>query len=115
MAQLRDPATPWIGQVGLLRQWYEPYLERLYDHQTARVGDLEKLEQISAGYATRERFLTKLMLDPPEGHRRRSRDTATRRRIPHFIDHPFRQGTGMGRGLHSKRRGWLHTVRHGGG
>ena len=33
---------------------------------TARVGDLEKLEQISAGYATRERFLTELTLDPPE-------------------------------------------------
>ena len=30
------------------------------------VGDLEKLEQVSAGYATRERFLTELTLDPPE-------------------------------------------------
>jgi DNA helicase-2/ATP-dependent DNA helicase PcrA len=30
-----------------------------------RVGDLEKLEQIAAGYATRERFLTELTLDPP--------------------------------------------------
>jgi superfamily I DNA/RNA helicase len=31
-----------------------------------RVGDLEKLEQIASGYATRERFLTELTLDPPE-------------------------------------------------
>jgi superfamily I DNA/RNA helicase len=30
--------------------WYQPHLERLYDHPTARVGDLEKLDQISAGY-----------------------------------------------------------------
>ncbi len=66
MARLRDSETPWIGQLGLLRQWYQPHLERIYDHSTAREGDLEKLEQISAGYATRERFLTELTLDPPE-------------------------------------------------
>ena len=66
MARLRDSATPWIGQLGLLRQWYQPHLERLYDHPTARAGDLEKLEQMAAGYATRERFLTELTLDPPE-------------------------------------------------
>jgi DNA helicase II / ATP-dependent DNA helicase PcrA len=66
MTQLRDSATPWIGQVDLLRRWYQPHLERLYDHATIRIGDLEKLEQISAGYGTRERFLTELTLDPPE-------------------------------------------------
>jgi DNA helicase II / ATP-dependent DNA helicase PcrA len=66
LTELGDPATPWIGQVGLLRRWYQPHLERLYDHSIARVGDLEKLEQIAAGYATRERFLTELTLDPPE-------------------------------------------------
>jgi DNA helicase-2/ATP-dependent DNA helicase PcrA len=66
MNRLRDSAAPWIGQINLLRQWYQPHLERLYDHPTTRVGDLDKLEQISAGYATRERFLTELTLDPPE-------------------------------------------------
>ena len=66
MVELGDSTTPWIGQVGLLRRWYEPHLERLYDHSVARVGDLEKLEQIASGYATRERFLTELTLDPPE-------------------------------------------------
>jgi DNA helicase II / ATP-dependent DNA helicase PcrA len=66
MARLRDSGVPWIGQVGFLRQWYQPHLERIYDHTNARTGDLEKLEQISAGYATRERFLTELALDPPE-------------------------------------------------
>ena len=66
MAQLRNSATPWIGQIALLRRWYQPHLERLYDHPNARTGDLEKLEQISAGYGTRERFLTELTLDPPE-------------------------------------------------
>ena len=66
MSRLRNSAEPWIGQVGLLREWYQPHLERLYDYAAARAGDLEKLEQISAGYHTRERFLTELTLDPPE-------------------------------------------------
>ena len=66
MVRLCDPEIPWIGQIGLLRGWYQPHLERLYDHPTTRVGDLDKLEQISAGYVSRERFLTELTLDPPE-------------------------------------------------
>ena len=66
IAELADSATPWIGQIGLVRRWYEPHLERLYDHSVVRVGDLEKLEQIASGYTTRERFLTELTLDPPE-------------------------------------------------
>jgi DNA helicase-2/ATP-dependent DNA helicase PcrA len=66
MDRLRDSEVSWLGQVGLLREWYQPHLERLYDHQAARAGDLEKLEQIAAGYSTRERFLTELTLDPPE-------------------------------------------------
>jgi DNA helicase-2/ATP-dependent DNA helicase PcrA len=89
MARLRDSATPWIGQLGLLRQWYQPHLERLYDHPTARVGDLEKLDQISAGYETRERFLTELTLDPRRppapkpGHRSLMKTTLfCRRSIP---------------------------------
>ena len=66
MVELGDSRTPWVGQVGLFRRWYLPYLERLYDHSLARLGDLEKLEHIAASYATRERFLTELTLDPPE-------------------------------------------------
>lgn len=66
MAKLRDPSTPWAGQFMLVRRWYEPLLEVLYDDARLRAGDLEKLEQIAAGYATRERFLSELTLDPPE-------------------------------------------------
>ena len=50
----------------LVRRLYEPLLEILYDDARLRAGDLDKLEQIAAGYATRERFLSELMLDPPE-------------------------------------------------
>jgi DNA helicase-2/ATP-dependent DNA helicase PcrA len=63
--RLRDAGTPWSGQIGLLREWYQPQLERLYDYAAARAGDLDQLEQIAVGYVTRERFLTELTLDPP--------------------------------------------------
>ncbi len=57
--------TQW--QVGLTRtrRWYQPHLERIYDGVETREADLEQLEQISGKYATRERFLTELTLDPP--------------------------------------------------
>jgi len=63
--KLIDPSTPWAGQVGQVREWYRPQLERLYEDAWSRVGDLEQLEQLSAQHTTRERFLTELTLDPP--------------------------------------------------
>jgi hypothetical protein len=41
--------------------------------------------------------------------------TGKTKTLPYFVDYSFRQGTGMGRRVHTKCRGWLHTVRHGGG
>src|ERR1700688_3953050 len=63
--KLADPATPWPGQVGLVREWYKPQLERIYDAAWTRMGDLEQLEQLSTQHTGRERFLTELTLDPP--------------------------------------------------
>jgi DNA helicase-2/ATP-dependent DNA helicase PcrA len=63
--KLADPATPWPGQVGFVREWYKPHLERIHDAGWTRMGDLEQLEQMSIQHATRERFLTELTLDPP--------------------------------------------------
>jgi DNA helicase-2/ATP-dependent DNA helicase PcrA len=65
LERLADPATPWPGQVGLVREWYKPQLERIYDSGWTRMGDLEQLEQLSVQHASRERFLTELTLDPP--------------------------------------------------
>lgn len=59
-------AAPWEGQVGRVRVWYEPHLARLYEAAQARRGDLEQLERIATQFATRERFLTELTLDPPQ-------------------------------------------------
>jgi DNA helicase-2/ATP-dependent DNA helicase PcrA len=58
-------AEGWQSQVTAARRWYQPQLERLYDNAETRAADLEQLEQVSARYATRERFLTELTLDPP--------------------------------------------------
>jgi DNA helicase II / ATP-dependent DNA helicase PcrA len=63
--KLADPATPWPGQVGLVRDWYKPQLERIYDAAFTRVGDLDQLDQLSVQHPSRERFLTELTLDPP--------------------------------------------------
>jgi len=65
LAEAEVEDTAWQGQLTLLRRWYQPHLERLYDGLDTREADLEQLEQISGRYPTRERFLTELTLDPP--------------------------------------------------
>ena len=59
-------ATEWPGQLGMVRKWYEPHLERLYEGGAVRIADLETLESLSRNYASRENFLSELTLDPPE-------------------------------------------------
>ena len=49
-----------------MRLWYEPHLERMHEDAAMRRADLLQLEQIAAGYPSRERFLTDLTLDPPD-------------------------------------------------
>ena len=66
LVALSGPAVPWSGQVGRVRQWYEPLLERLYDSAAVRAADLDMLERLSGQYPDRERFLTELTLDPPQ-------------------------------------------------
>jgi len=63
---LRRAATDWQGQFGMVRQWYEPHLGRLYDAPHLRAADLEQLEHLAAEYPSRERFLSELTLDPPD-------------------------------------------------
>jgi DNA helicase-2/ATP-dependent DNA helicase PcrA len=55
----------WPAELEQVRRWYQPHLERLYDDAAVRAADLAQLEQIAAGYRTREQFLTDLTLDPP--------------------------------------------------
>ena len=65
MQSLADPQAPWAGQVHLVREWYQRYFERLYEHYHTRQGDLEQLELLSGQFPSRERFITELTLDPP--------------------------------------------------
>ena len=61
-----EPTDPgWQGQIGAARAWYRPHMEGRFDDIAAREADLEQLHQIASRYASRERFLTELTLDPP--------------------------------------------------
>ncbi|MET3844674.1 ATP-dependent helicase [Bradyrhizobium sp. OAE829] len=64
LADLRH--STWPADLERARLWYEPHLERIHEDAETRRADLVQLEQIASGYASRERFLTELTLDPPD-------------------------------------------------
>ena len=63
---LRAGRAGWPAEMERVRLWYEPHLERIHEDAVIRRNDLLQLEQIAAGYPSRERFLTELTLDPPD-------------------------------------------------
>ncbi|HWZ72870.1 MAG TPA: ATP-dependent helicase, partial [Casimicrobiaceae bacterium] len=63
---VRSGTAGWPAEVGHVRRWYEPHLERIHEDASVRKADLLQLEQIAAGYPSRARFLTELTLDPPD-------------------------------------------------
>jgi DNA helicase II / ATP-dependent DNA helicase PcrA len=65
-AQLQDAQVAWPADLELVRGWYLPQLERLYDDAPVRKLDVDQLVRLATGYASRERFLTELTLDPPQ-------------------------------------------------
>jgi len=64
-AALRQPASPWPGEMAEVERWYRPQLERLHDDCGPRSADVAHLARLAAGYPSRDRFLTELTLDPP--------------------------------------------------
>ena len=66
LAGLRSGAAGWPAEIAQVRVWYEPHLERVHEDAEMRRADLLQLEDIAAGYPSRERFLTELTLDPPD-------------------------------------------------
>ncbi len=66
LQHLRSGKAGWPAEIERARRWYEPRLERIHDDAATRLADLLQLEQIAAGYPSRERFLTELTLDPPD-------------------------------------------------
>jgi DNA helicase-2/ATP-dependent DNA helicase PcrA len=108
-------AGPWAPQMGLVRRWYQPHLERLYDDARVCLGDLEQLEQLAAASPSRERFLSDLTLDPPQA-------TGAEAGPPHLDEDYLVLSTihsakraGVGHGVRPQRRRRLHPVGRGNG
>jgi DNA helicase-2/ATP-dependent DNA helicase PcrA len=74
---IRSGRAGWPGELGMARLWYEPHLEMKHEDAITRRSDLLQLEQIAAGYPSRERFLTELTLDPPDA-------TSDQAGVPHL-------------------------------
>ena len=66
MRRLASRAAPWPGELADAVAWLSPLIETRYDDAFMRIGDLEALERIAASFATRDRFLSELTLDPPD-------------------------------------------------
>jgi DNA helicase-2/ATP-dependent DNA helicase PcrA len=66
LQQLRAGSADWPAEIEHARRWYAPHLDRIHEDAAMRQADLQQLEQIAAGYPSRERFLTELTLDPPD-------------------------------------------------
>lgn len=56
----------WPAELSHARLWYEPLMEQRFEDAPIRQADILQLEQIAAGYPSREKFLTGLTLDPPD-------------------------------------------------
>ncbi|HEY1996119.1 MAG TPA: ATP-dependent helicase [Paraburkholderia sp.] len=66
MSRVCGADSPWPAEFELIRRWYEPHLERNHEDAAIRHADLLQMESIAGTYASRERFLTELTLDPPD-------------------------------------------------
>jgi len=64
--QLHAGHLGWPAELERTRLWYEPHLARLHEDAETRHADLVQLEAIAASYASRQRLLTELTLDPPD-------------------------------------------------
>jgi DNA helicase-2/ATP-dependent DNA helicase PcrA len=59
-------AAPWPSDLGEAVAWRRASLEETYDNAFSRAADLDALERIAVTFASRERFLSELTLDPPD-------------------------------------------------
>jgi DNA helicase-2/ATP-dependent DNA helicase PcrA len=66
MGNLDAGRSGWPAEIEAARAWYQPILEERYPDAAIRAADLDQLVQIAKQYASRERFLTDLTLDPPD-------------------------------------------------
>ena len=100
----RAAARRGAGQVRLVREWYQPHLERLYEH----VPHAHRRSR--AARAARRRSTPRASASSPSSRSIRRRPPATspgqplaRRGLPGAVDHPFRQGHGVGHRVRAER------------
>jgi len=74
---LRSKDIAWPADIERAKDWYLPQLERLHDDAAVRKLDVDQLARLATGYASRERFLTELTLDPPQS-------TSDQSGVPHL-------------------------------
>jgi DNA helicase-2/ATP-dependent DNA helicase PcrA len=65
IADCLSPGLAVAGQVERLRRFLEPIVHRKYASPRERLRDLEQLEHLASGQASRGRFISELTLDPP--------------------------------------------------
>jgi DNA helicase II / ATP-dependent DNA helicase PcrA len=53
------------AEIGAIRRFYDDLLRERYDNPDPRLADLDQLQTIAAGYASRGAFLSSLALEPP--------------------------------------------------
>ena len=66
LLKINRETVPWPVQIELAAKSYQQLLELNHDDHFVRWGDIEHLIQMSGQFASRERFLTELTLDPPQ-------------------------------------------------
>jgi len=64
-APAEGPALPVATQIERLRGFLEPEIRRRYRSAASRLRDLEQLEGLASGTASRGQFLADMTLDPP--------------------------------------------------
>jgi DNA helicase-2/ATP-dependent DNA helicase PcrA len=81
MQSLAASRAPWPADLAEVVEWQRPHLEQRYDDAAVRLADLDALERIAATFASRERFLAEVTLDPS--------DTASDEAGPPHLDEDY--------------------------
>jgi DNA helicase-2/ATP-dependent DNA helicase PcrA len=66
MQSLAASLAPWPADLAQVVEWQRPHMERRYEDAATRLADLDALERMAATFASRDRFLAELTLDPPD-------------------------------------------------
>jgi DNA helicase-2/ATP-dependent DNA helicase PcrA len=85
----------------------------LYADGDVRAPDIAQLQQIAAGYASREKFLTELTLDPPDATSGHARATQLDEDYTILSTIHSAKGREWGSCASVKRRGRLYPLGHG--